>query len=67
MRAAGVRVTVELVPIPGWSGDPVVRLRRLLKQAGRSYGYRVVGLTDTPTSEAPSRLTWSSDAEVVKP
>jgi hypothetical protein len=45
-------VVVELVAVPGWTGDPYAGLRRLLKLAGRGYGWRCVRLAETPADLA---------------
>ena len=55
--------TLTLTPAPGkdWGGDPVQRLRRLVKAAGRQYGMRLLritpGIEDLATPVPPASPT----------
>jgi hypothetical protein len=44
-----VSFVITLVAIGGWPGPPIVRLRRLLKCAYRSFGFRCLSVEETTT------------------
>lgn len=48
------RYTIVVVPVPGWGVPPIVRLRKFLKAALRSWGLRCVECVENKPTMPPA-------------